>query len=155
MAIIRYLFSTLPIHLFMGGISLTLFLATLNDRTHSEAIKLSLFLFFFNIIGYLLLSSFLPKWFQAKEVLCSTFFFLGLGLCIWAISFLTLQLGNLYFLYHIVGYTSFIWIPYSFTNISEELGLKLGYLFSIIPSILIIFGFYVGKVHKGDSPAPL
>jgi hypothetical protein len=126
MAIIRYLFSTLPIHLFMGGISLTLFIATLNDRTHSEAIKLSLFLFFFNIIGYLLLSSFLPKWFQAKEVLCSTFFFLGLGLCIWAI-----------------------------TNISEELGLKLGYLFSIIPSILIIFGFYVGKIHKGDSPAPL
>jgi hypothetical protein len=148
MTIIRKFFATLPVHLIMGGISLTLYFASFSELTHSKAIKLSLTLLIMNVVGYLLFSFLILKSFNHKEVLCSTFLFLGIGLLIWIVFLITGYLGNLYYIYHIVGYTSFIWFVYLFTDMNEILFIQLGFLFSIIPSSLILIGFYAGKSFK-------
>ncbi|HZG69897.1 MAG TPA: hypothetical protein VEY51_00030 [Chondromyces sp.] len=76
--------------------------------------------------------------------------FLVIGLFIWKIHLMTTSdiLGNLFWIYHIVGYTSFIWYVESFIDPFIESYRSLGYLYSIIPSGLILAGFYLGRYAK-------
>jgi hypothetical protein len=144
---IRKLFIILPIHIIMGGISLFFFLTSLNSLSHSGAEILSLSLFVVNTIGYLMLSILFLKSRRSIEVIISTSLFLGIGLFIWIIFLKTGHLGNLFFAYHISGYSSFMWYV-SFTKTNESLLTELGLFYSVVPSILILFGFYLSKHIK-------
>jgi len=110
----------------------------------------SLFLFFINVISYLLYSFFILRNNDWKNVWGSTLLFLVIGLFIWKIHLMTTSdiLGNLFWIYHIVGYTSFIWYVESFIDPFIESYRSLGYLYSIIPSGLILAGFYLGRYAK-------
>ena len=142
------IFITLPIHLIMGGVSLFFFFVTLHSLTHSGVVMASLALFIANILGYLLLSLLFLKNKSFTEVTSSTVLFLGIGLLIWVVFLQTGFLDNLFFIYHISGYSSFMWYVYAFNDRNERLLVELGILYSVIPSLLILFGYYLSKLVK-------
>lgn len=138
------------IHLLMGGISLLLYFITLTNFTHSQGAVISLVSFFLNLIGYLILSFKLLQGFGMKKVIVSVILFFVIGLVLWVSSLAKDDFGSIYYLYHIAGYSSFIWFVYLFTDMNEMLYVKVGFLFSLVPSLLILIGFYLGKMKRKD-----
>ncbi|WP_227940210.1 hypothetical protein [Alkalihalobacillus deserti] len=136
------------IHLLMGGISLLLYFITLTNFTHSQAIIISLVSFFLNLVGYLILSFKLLQGLGTKEVIVSVFLFLVIGLLLWVSNLAIDDFGSIYFLYHIAGYSSFIWFVYLFTDMNEMLYEKFGFIFSLVPFLLILIGFYLGRMKR-------
>ncbi len=142
---------TLPIHLLTGGFSLLLYLVYLRFLDHLFSVTIVSFsLFALNIMSYILYSFLILRRYSWTSVLGSTSLFLGVGLLLWQISFHSANdlLDSLFWLYHTVGYTSFIWYDELFIPPSLESFRHYGYLFSIIPSCLILLGFGVGAFLK-------
>lgn len=135
----------------MGSISLFFFLISLQGFSHSGLTILSLSLFIVNVLGYILLSGLILKKKSVRAVVRSVVFFLAIGLFIWIVYITSGQLGNLFFIYHIAGYSSFIWYDSLSASSNESFLVEMGLFYSIIPSVLIVVGYYVRRLLKSKQ----
>ncbi|WP_157185141.1 hypothetical protein [Paenisporosarcina sp. TG20] len=76
--------------------------------------------------------------------------FFIIGLFLWGFNLAIDDFGSIYYLYHMSGYSSFIWSVYLLTDMNEILYEKVGFMFSLVPSLLMLIGFYLGRVKRKE-----
>ena len=145
------LFATLPIHILTEAFSLFTYLMFLRFFDHLYPVTgISFFLLVINIISYFLYSFFVLRKYNYKTVFSSTLLFLLVGLSLWKVSQITASniLDDIYWIYHIVGFTSFVWYVELYIDPFLESYHLFGYLYSVIPSGIILVAFCLGKYYK-------
>ncbi|MCA0984255.1 hypothetical protein LCL89_09380 [Halobacillus yeomjeoni] len=137
--------SVLGIHLIMGSISLLFYIISFQSLDHAGAAFLSIVMLVVNVIGYLVLSMVLLKKAQRIDVWLSTATFTGIGLIIWGLYIIDPGAATIFYTYHIAGFSSSFWLDQSYGGPFEDVILHGGFLFSLIPSVLIVTGYSVRK----------
>ncbi len=98
-----------------------------------------------NVIGYLLLSFLLLKNVRRKNLWISTAVLTGTGLLLWVTLVFEKEVSPLFSLYHIAGVSSGLWLDSSYGGFLNEPSVQIGFLFSVVPSLLIVTGFYLSE----------